>query len=85
MPSDENRLHDPHDAIVVPYDRFLERRAWRDKVAADLRALAGTPSIGDPEMPQEGGCRTEPPGDSTTAAKRILNWNTSSRGRVGPH
>jgi hypothetical protein len=24
-------------SVVVPYARFLERRAWREKIAADVR------------------------------------------------
>jgi hypothetical protein len=28
--------------VVVPYERFLERRAWREKIAADFHQADGT-------------------------------------------
>ena len=28
--------------VVVPYERFLERRAWREKIAADFHHADGT-------------------------------------------
>jgi hypothetical protein len=34
---------------VVPYIRFLERRAWRAKIAADLRDRPGAPSSAERE------------------------------------
>lgn len=60
------------DSTVVSYDRFLERSAWRAKVAADLEALAATP---DPETPAPGTsdatCSTGAP-SQIDLAQRIL-------------
>ena len=30
----------PTRSVVVPYTRFLERRAWRAKIAADFQQLS---------------------------------------------
>jgi hypothetical protein len=34
------RLAGPAPVTVIPYERFLERQAWRAKIAHDFRLLA---------------------------------------------